>query len=485
MSFDTLDPDCLSCIFGLTDLYTILSLSRVNRYFREIASAKQLWLSLVYDLASRGLINHPDQCWETFSAGELMAKIKRAVAGPQTWSPLSPAPPTVARQIKLTVTEPVESCPELLPGGRYVVVYIKRAESRGVELLEVQKGRRVWAWESPNCYVHEVKVAFLNATEAVLALVIRFDRLQILRVNLDTGDSQELLRLSLRGVVPSGIQISGDFILFRGHPFTLMAGIANVVVLINWRTVKTIVIGQIFNMPTLLTGAGHIILSHSPFKTFYGDDTCQLYLYSLASFNHLWKPHSESILQDLLHVPVAAPDIPYRQIINAPEADLCDSATNHVTLSIGDSALHDGTLELILQRAFAPCVFSQMGMGRHTTCAAPQDEICCTTIERYHIVLPTPAIGAKSEADHPRLPRIVLKSAISHPTRFKSTTVMGNARYGLTRDGGPDVVIHSLDEEGPNNARVLGRVGGEPLSLSSSGAILASDGGHVVVSYYI
>ncbi|KAJ7609211.1 hypothetical protein DFH06DRAFT_1247504 [Mycena polygramma] len=466
MSFDTLDPDCLSCIFGLTDLYTILSLSRVNRYFREIASAKQLLLSLVYDLASRGLIDHPDRCWETFSAEELMAKIKRAVAGPQTWSPLSPAPPTVARRIKIAVTEPVESSPELLHGGRYIVAYIKRAESRGVELLEVQSGRRVWAWESPNCYVHEVKVAFLNASEAVLALVIRFDRLQILRVSLDTGDSLELLRLSLRGVVPS----------------------ANVVVLINWRSVKTIVIGQIFNMPTLLTGAGHIILSHSPFKTFYGDDTCQLYLYSLASFAHLWKPHSASILQDLLHVPVAAPDIPYRQIINAPEADLCDSATNHVMLSIGESALHEGTLELILQRAFAPCVFSQMGMGRHTTCAAPQDEICCTTIERYHIVLPTPtpAVDAKSKADHPRLPGIVFKSAISHPTRFASTTVTGSARYGLTRaDNSSQVVIHRLDEEGPNNSRVLGGEGGEPLSLSSSGAILTREGEHVVVSYYI
>ncbi|KAJ7098897.1 hypothetical protein C8R44DRAFT_888742 [Mycena epipterygia] len=85
-----LDTDILSHIFALTDVYTILSLSRVNKLFHSAAFIKQLWLSVARNLASRWLIDPPaDEILEALSTDELVDEVKRGVVGPRIWSPTS------------------------------------------------------------------------------------------------------------------------------------------------------------------------------------------------------------------------------------------------------------------------------------------------------------------------------------------------------------------------------------------------------------
>ncbi|KAF7358852.1 hypothetical protein MSAN_01225200 [Mycena sanguinolenta] len=59
MTFTGLNTDVLLQILADTDVYTILSISRVNRALHEVTSLRHLWLSVVLDLSHRRLIDAP------------------------------------------------------------------------------------------------------------------------------------------------------------------------------------------------------------------------------------------------------------------------------------------------------------------------------------------------------------------------------------------------------------------------------------------
>ncbi|KAJ7098877.1 hypothetical protein C8R44DRAFT_988705 [Mycena epipterygia] len=117
-----LDADILSHIFALSDVYTILSLSRVNKLFHSAAFTKQLWLSVARNLASRWLIDPPaDEILEALSTDELVDEVKCGV---------------------ITVHELPDG--HLLPDGRHIVSYNRTdaggAFYKGVECWEVKTG---------------------------------------------------------------------------------------------------------------------------------------------------------------------------------------------------------------------------------------------------------------------------------------------------------------------------------------------------------
>ncbi|KAJ7693176.1 hypothetical protein B0H17DRAFT_505888 [Mycena rosella] len=56
MKLHDLNEDVLIKVLSYCDVYTVLCATRVNKHVRAIALAKQLWISLLRDLRSRGLI---------------------------------------------------------------------------------------------------------------------------------------------------------------------------------------------------------------------------------------------------------------------------------------------------------------------------------------------------------------------------------------------------------------------------------------------
>ncbi|KAJ7464256.1 hypothetical protein B0H11DRAFT_2240652 [Mycena galericulata] len=101
--------DLVLYVLALTDVYTILSLSRVNKFSHSITVAKQLWIPIVRDLMMRGLSDLPaGEDLSAHSAEALVEEVKRAVAGPHTWFPQSQFGPTIYREVKLE---------DAVPGG--------------------------------------------------------------------------------------------------------------------------------------------------------------------------------------------------------------------------------------------------------------------------------------------------------------------------------------------------------------------------------
>ncbi|KAJ7684165.1 hypothetical protein DFH06DRAFT_1009 [Mycena polygramma] len=239
MELNDLSTDILWQIFALTGVHTILSLARVNRSFHEIAYRKQLWLSVVRGLSLAQIIDAPaDETLETLSTEELVGEVRRVVAGPKTWSPASPVPPTLQRKLSLRLDTPVLDWrpPKLLPGGKYVVVFVPGPvhQITGLEYWEVHTGRRVWKWGREDYTVIREVSDLRGATLVVLIIFAGSDVPQtyhaiIVEVDLASGESVELYRLPIDPMLEPDPQLCGDFLIFK------VLRQVNAL-LLNWRT---------------------------------------------------------------------------------------------------------------------------------------------------------------------------------------------------------------------------------------------------------
>ncbi|KAJ7465990.1 hypothetical protein FB451DRAFT_418667 [Mycena latifolia] len=243
MPVHSLNLDVILHILTLLDVFSIMSISRVNKHFRAIASAKQLWISVVHDLVARYLIDPPGEGnLESLSTTELMQHVKRGVIGPLTWSPSSSVPPTLSRQINISLeTLQAGYHAKFLPEGRHILFYTKTgAFSRGVECWEVHSGRRVWGWSSPDYHVGHATFDFRRGgSEAVVSLesYVSPRHTILIEADLRTGKSRHLLHLPTSAVFsPWPIsRLSGDFFVCRAdtrnaYPFLL----------VNWRSAEFI-----------------------------------------------------------------------------------------------------------------------------------------------------------------------------------------------------------------------------------------------------
>ncbi|KAJ7225181.1 hypothetical protein C8J57DRAFT_1535442 [Mycena rebaudengoi] len=87
LAFEDLGEDVGLRVVSLCDIETLLSLGLVNVFFRRLTMAKQLWILLVEDLASRGLVDLPhSRSLADHSVMDLIGLVKRTVIGPATWS---------------------------------------------------------------------------------------------------------------------------------------------------------------------------------------------------------------------------------------------------------------------------------------------------------------------------------------------------------------------------------------------------------------
>jgi hypothetical protein len=118
-------------------------IAQVNKSFHRVALRKQLWLHLMQDLVSRGLLDKLSKAeLDAYSTGDIIDEIKRIVCGPATWTPMSSSEPTVHRQLTFhTDVNPNDNFDlKLTPGGTHVI--LKTIEN--VRLYDVRTGRCLW-----------------------------------------------------------------------------------------------------------------------------------------------------------------------------------------------------------------------------------------------------------------------------------------------------------------------------------------------------
>ncbi|KAJ7148240.1 hypothetical protein C8R46DRAFT_1359332 [Mycena filopes] len=338
MAFDQLDSDVLLQIFYLTDVYTILSLSRVSHFLRAIASTKHLWLLIVQDLARRGLIG-PANSWEDLSTEELVNEVRCTIDGPRSWG--SGAVATIRRQIAFPL-DPDSGGAVFLHGGKYILFYFENGP-RGLECWQVLPSRRVWTWRSSTHYVNHAKLDFGRGEfNPLVALVCapfigtEETRIIILDVDLKTGDSSEMFVLDLL-TADLGLQLPQ----VSGHIFacTFYSPSEWSMLLLNWSSQKFILFALAprtqANTPSVLT-PGHIILT-VPVDT----SAPSVHIYSLASLQHLWQP------VDVLDL--ANPTILEGVVPITPALPLSTVYSKHHQFDgvyVLESPLHDGTYTL-------------------------------------------------------------------------------------------------------------------------------------------
>ncbi|KAJ7615640.1 hypothetical protein DFH06DRAFT_123665 [Mycena polygramma] len=141
MLFQDLDEDVLPAILTACDVYAVVSLSRVNKFFRAIALSEWLWRALVHGLSARYHI--PDlHAIDSYCTTQLIAEVKRLIRGPATWSEQSSRPPTLASAKAFLAG----NCVQFLPGERFF------ADFRGSSFCchDVASGSCVWTSPVPS-----------------------------------------------------------------------------------------------------------------------------------------------------------------------------------------------------------------------------------------------------------------------------------------------------------------------------------------------
>ncbi|KAF8190968.1 hypothetical protein K438DRAFT_2018423 [Mycena galopus ATCC 62051] len=299
---DRLVTDLVLYILALTDVYTILSASRVNKFFHSITLAKQLWIPIVRDLVTRGLSDFPaDEDLSAHSAEALVEEVKRAVAGPHTWFPQSRSGPTIYREVKLEYAVPGGDGSRFarwLPGGRHILFQdsarVGNIEISWLRCWEIDAAQRREVWDI-TCVgtLQAAAFDFRTGSKLIVSLVLNnghgFSSILLLEVNLSTGASSYLFQLGPTIVWPWRMRISDDYMAWQGT-----AG-DSIIVLINWLSGEFIAFESTEKSATFELFPGHILLAY---PTSRASTPCSLHLYSIASLDHLWRPVSEFNFND-------------------------------------------------------------------------------------------------------------------------------------------------------------------------------------------
>ncbi|KAF7300358.1 hypothetical protein HMN09_00919100 [Mycena chlorophos] len=213
-----LPEDVWRSVLAFCDVATVLSLGAINKYLREIALSKQVWLAIVRELAWRLFID-VDSKEEAVLAMEttqqLVSRVKRLVRGPHSWAngvkPVIRGPHSWANGVK-PVVQRTQLIDAPLPrptttrsqltiarGGHYFVI----RDHFGLRIHRCVDAERIWELKTHGledlyrCHPewemqeggHEMVVVFQEYQSHKA-----FGTLRVFRVNLRTG--METLELS-------------------------------------------------------------------------------------------------------------------------------------------------------------------------------------------------------------------------------------------------------------------------------------------------
>ncbi|KAF7340060.1 hypothetical protein MVEN_01924100 [Mycena venus] len=481
MNLTDLGTDVLSHIFALVDVYTILSLARVNRYFHNIASTKQLWLSIVCELSARGFINTSVEEIDTLSKDALVEEVRRVVAGPQTWSPSSSLPPRIFRQINLE-----SGClqAELL-GARFILL-LRQPEDhslwqRRIECFDLHSRRRVCTWTRPDFELYAVTLDSRGrVSDIVVVVTMRAQHsenwhLVFLRADLNTGQLHDLLHLpfpvSTWGLWDS--QLCGNF-------FISSTGVqGRWILLLNWQSDTFVLLERNSDYEVYALLPGHVVSTHPVSDS----TTHRVNIYPLTSFDHLWRSFNESSLDHPIN-PTAHlhKDIIHLQV---PNNGVHPVAHQHrIGLSVLESPVHDDTYEIVIHLRdlispppLPPLVSLLSRKKGGPTRGRGTGRRARVTVSRFSVALPARQMSP---------PELTLKSVSRGWTDF---TLLSGAGYGLYNvPGHVGLFVRRLVADGaevPTPRRLRLRLP-FPCSfrLTQSEAFVVYNNSHTTIMYY-
>ncbi|KAJ7246746.1 hypothetical protein C8J57DRAFT_1724760 [Mycena rebaudengoi] len=300
LAFEDLGEDVGLRVVSLCDIETLLSLGLVNVFFRRLTMAKQLWILLVEDLASRGLVDLPhSRSLADHSVMDLIGLVKRTVIGPATWSEQEGSP-VLAEQISFPDSFRAAEKVELLPGGQYVLV---RQGKSGYELWNVKANAPLWTWSSEKSTMHVLEMLDGGRSVVLCLTAMRPHSVAIIQVNLNTGESTQLFETEL----PDQIwlhqfihamlgDLLGYAVYWRTNPTDLTTYDSTyAIMLIDWRAHNYVYIWHPRPLsfssftPNLTLAPGHLIFT----MTFD-----EIFVYSAVSFGSRWRALSSMTFDD-------------------------------------------------------------------------------------------------------------------------------------------------------------------------------------------
>ncbi|KAJ7364244.1 hypothetical protein DFH08DRAFT_838696, partial [Mycena albidolilacea] len=213
MPFDALDEDILLNVLSLCDVYTTLSVSAVNQSLRRVACVKQLWLSLVHDLAFRGSLELAPAEYEGLeghSTTELMHLVMRGIQATRL-----PARATLPHHRLAFLPSLDQSVTEakLLRGARYTVLRVPTH----LHVYEVWSGRHIWTQAIEPNTRYSADIARGSDKVRVL-LTPETGNISLQEVDLATGQSWEVLTFNLPPGAHGSSKIVDDFFVCVLHP---------------------------------------------------------------------------------------------------------------------------------------------------------------------------------------------------------------------------------------------------------------------------
>ncbi|KAJ7232918.1 hypothetical protein C8J57DRAFT_170718 [Mycena rebaudengoi] len=284
--------DILCLILVCCDIYTVLSVSRVNKSLRRIAYSKQIWIYLLDELAGRGLIDLPhDRPLHNYSTAELIEEVKRVILGPKTWSCPRHAAPIIAREFRIPRIRPDDQSRlfsvQLLPGGTHLVVEY----SSRLELWHVATSAVIWLPKDSRMFASLRRYSielFDDQKSAILVTLENLRLLRFIRIDLSAGVSTEMFKME----PPSQEARFWDYPVISGNLFACEVQLrseipftSNICLMVgNWCTEKTDIIT--YDSHTETDWPDHIFFTaRSGFPTY----NQWLYVFSLKDCFARWQ----------------------------------------------------------------------------------------------------------------------------------------------------------------------------------------------------
>ncbi|KAJ7652411.1 hypothetical protein DFH06DRAFT_1206069 [Mycena polygramma] len=464
-----LGTDILLHIFSLADVYTILTLSQVNRLFNEVGLTKQLWISVLRHSSS--CYPPPGETWDDLTTDALIQEVRRAADGPRTWSCGTDVAPTLISQTIVPVGD--GKFAGLLPGDTHIFSCrgVLDFGSSIIECFEVESGRRVWGWERAGFSILVMAIGFCGDVSNVmvaLSLVAPGGyALLVLKVDLSTGKSIDVLHIPLAAHPPRRHQFSGDFYVCSLYP---MEGGANFLLLLNWRAEEFVLLDFTESDQGGLL-PGHLVTTSVPDRRRHPQPECpsEIKIHPLTAFKGIWLPLTQFDLSHSMDLGW----LPSARIPVAENGNLASSMCWTLRLFLTPSILHHDTYDIAVSvTEFAPPPVKRLAFLRRPAKFAGYT--WQTAVTRYRMTI----------SDDPASSCIVPKSVVRHSRVPFSGS---NAGYGLTTDGHLWIVypLHEWEVQAPKPLPIH-LPPGVTVALTPCGAIVVDEGeGVIEISRYL